>query len=429
MRGARVASISLRGAIAACAAGCVAACFGDRGVAVQIDIGDTGATKVELYIGKEPCNDSNVAGVDCTSIAPPDGTIALRGDIWFRDDPLPYTVAVNGRTATFQLRSEDAVTLPILVAVGLVPGVQGERAVGSATLRDVAIPVHGARIDTATLVAASPVLPKQVDNRNLTEDRVLVWTKQTPPSSCVVVEHWQGGQVTRDFVVPAEDPDCDDVKQECNPMAWRASTPAGFSRPDCFASGSDSTCLLASHACVDDGGRTGSCAPQREQVCAPEKFCGCDIEGPCMQSAIDSLMTPRIDCFLPGHPVSLGLALCPGMNTTTIDLAPMVQARCEQPLLGSLQLGGFSTSHSFGGATIELSSPSPACSFGITWKSDPRTASDAVDDHGLIAVPFTESKLLVPIVFHFTPGTCTLADKFFCQITGNASDPVWSCAH
>src|SRR6185503_2647618 len=130
-----------------------------------------------------------------------------------------------------------------------------------------------------------------------------------------------------------------------------------------------------------------------------------------------------IDCVVPARTVPVGLALCPGSNTTTIDLGPLLPARCEQPLLGSLQLTGFAANHSFGGATIELSSPAPACSFAITWKSDPRTSPDAVDDHGIIRVPFGGSALLLPIVLHFVVKTCSAADAFVCQVDGNTSDP------
>src|ERR1043165_6801212 len=68
-----------------------AGCFADKGLGIEVDIGDTHASKVELYLGKAACSpDDNAAGIDCTSIAPPDGTIALRGNIWFRDSPLSY---------------------------------------------------------------------------------------------------------------------------------------------------------------------------------------------------------------------------------------------------------------------------------------------------------------------------------------------------
>src|SRR5690348_14769174 len=54
-----------------------AGCFHDKGLGIEVDVGDTHASKVELYLGKVACNpQDNKAGIDCTSIAPPDGTVA-----------------------------------------------------------------------------------------------------------------------------------------------------------------------------------------------------------------------------------------------------------------------------------------------------------------------------------------------------------------
>lgn len=413
----------------------IAGCFSDRGLAVEIDVGDTGATGVELYIGKQHCEGGNAAGIDCATIAPPDGTVAMRGDVWFRDDLLPYTAVVKGGTATFQLRADTASTMPVLIAVGFTPSAVGPRAVGTATLRDVAIPTDTARVATATLVAAAPVQPKQTDTKGLSEDRVMVWTKQTPPSSCVVVEHWRSGGVERDFVVPVEDPDCDDVRLECNAAAFHGTSVAGASaRPDCFTSSGGSACLVASRGCSDDGGpKTGECAAQRDHVCVPKMFCSCgDVAGTCTQDLTDAPLStvPRIDCRIPAHTAPLGIALCPGIDKATIDLGPLLHGdKCEQPLLASLQqLVGFNTSHDFGGAILELASPQPACSFTITWKSGPRTAADMVDDHGVVAVRTSEATMLVPLALHFTLGMClTPTDEFRCTFNGDAGDSLWSC--
>ena len=66
MSGARTVALALT----ACAAGC----FSDRGLAIEVDVGDTGATTVELYIARHRCGESDNTDVDCTGIAPPDGT-------------------------------------------------------------------------------------------------------------------------------------------------------------------------------------------------------------------------------------------------------------------------------------------------------------------------------------------------------------------
>src|ERR1051325_50329 len=120
-------------------------CFSDRGVAIEVDVGATGATSVELFLGKAACaGDDKQAGIACTTIAPPDGTTPLDGSIWFRDAAAPYAAAVSGGKAVFQLRADAATTLPIVIAVGFAADATAaaKHPVATATLTDLAIPVN-----------------------------------------------------------------------------------------------------------------------------------------------------------------------------------------------------------------------------------------------------------------------------------------------
>jgi hypothetical protein len=431
-------AISSRSIVVAALAACAVAsgCFSDRGLAIEIDVGDTGADRVELYIGQQHCDDAEAPPIGCRTITPPEALGPLAGEIWFRDDPLPYTADVKNGIATFQLRPKDAGVsdhVPILIAVGLAPRVPGPLVVGTATLRDVEVPAHRARIVTAALVPAASVV--KADPKNGTEDRVQVWTKTTPASSCVVVEHWKSGAVTRDFVVPFEDPDCDDVpKLECNPSAYHGESPPGASlRPDCLASGGDGTCVLASRGCTDDHGpNSGSCTPQRDRVCVPELFCSAcpGFDAACIATKIDdgAAMIPRVTCDVPARRVLPGLELCPGMASATIELGPLVgDADCDEPVLASLQLAGIGTSHNFGGAILELDAPKPRCTLPVTWRSGTRTSPDEQQDHGLLKVHFASGALLLPLVLNFQVGMCLTTDVFTCTVDG-APDTLWSCA-
>jgi len=416
---------------------CVTGCFSDRGVAIEVDIGDTGATSVELFIGKDGCtSESHPAGVTCGGITPPNVSTELTGDIWFRDDLLPLTVDVKGHKATFQLKTDEAITLPIVIAVGSKAGDQGTRVVGTATLREVVIPANDARIVTTTLAAENPVIAKPSSAE--VEDRFVVWGEKTLPTTCVAVEHWENGQVKRDFVVPENNPDCDDVARipECNANAYHGMNAGGQAlKPDCFAPGTRA-CVLGSRACTDDAGpMTGTCAAQQNQspVCVPSQFCGCDaIDGGC---TLDRIVTPgelpRVECFVPARGLLPTIDLCPGDNSGRIDLNGFFPAnsQCgEQPLLGSLQLAGYGTSLNVSGAVMELSSPEGACSFSITWKSGTHTGIDAMDGHGVIKLQTSSATLLLPIVFHFTTGTCAVPGQFHCSMPGSATDSLWNCA-
>lgn len=432
--------------------GCaLAGCFSDRGVALEIEVGDTRATTVELYLGQRRCDpEQDGPRIDCSRIAPPDGRRSLAGDVWFRDDLVPFTAAVRGGVATFQLRASELAAgaddssdevLPIVVAVGMIPGEPGPRTVGATVLRDLAIPRGRGRVVTAALAAAGAVAtgpgpdpaPAPADD----EHRVQVWTKQTPASSCVVVEQWQRGDVTRDFVVPAEDPDCDDVARECNPNAYHGESAAGMAvEPDCFAPAGPAVCLLGSRGCTDDTGpSTGTCAVQRNVTCVPAAFCACSaLDDGCTAGVLDApnSQIPRIECRVPARLMPRGIELCAGTDRAMIDLErPFDGGRCEEPLLSSLALDGFATSHDFGGAIMELGSPQQDCRIPLTWKTGVRTPASSTDDHGVLQLRQRDSAtaLLLPIVLHFDLGLCGPADTFSCELAGDNNDPVWSCAN
>ncbi|MGH9885575.1 MAG: hypothetical protein ACREBE_08610 [bacterium] len=419
--------------------GALTGCFHDKGLGIEVDVGDTHASKVELYLGKVACKpDDNDAGIDCTSIAPPDGTVAppagtvaLRGDIWFRDSPLPYTADVDGRAAAFRLQADGATKLPIVVAVGFAITPAGLRPVGTAVLRDVEIPASGARLVTTTLAAAGAVALKPTEPKDLTEDRVMVWTKAEPASSCVVVEHWDHGQVARDFVVPEVDPDCDDVAApECNPAAYRGSSAVGGAptKPDCVAP-ADTRCVLGAFGCTDvPVGPRDVCIAQPRAVCLPEPLCTCTaLAGDCIASAINdeptASMTAHLVCDVP---TNAALGVCGGHDNDLIDLSDKFPTGCgRQPLLSSLQLTGVSQSHKFGNAEFELSGASDACVFKVTWKGGALPLG-TMGDSGFVALDLAAGGVLLPIVFRFHLDSC-LIEPFHCELVDVPDDSVWGC--
>lgn len=420
-------------------AGALAGCFHDKGLGIEVDVGDTHASKVELYLGKVACDpEDNGAGIDCTSIAPPDGTVAppagtvaLRGDIWFRDSPLPYTADVGGTTAAFRLQADGATTLPIVVAVGFGITPAGLRPVGTAVLRDVTIPASGARLVTTTLAAAGAVALRPTDTKDLTEDRVMVWTKAEPASSCVVVEHWDHGQVARDFVVPQVDPDCDDVAApECNPAAYRGSSAVGGAptKPDCVAA-AEERCVLGAFGCTDaPAAPSGVCIAQPRQTCLPGPLCGCTaLAGDCIETAINDEPTASLTAHLVCEvPTNAGLGVCGGHDNDLIDLSDKFPAGCgRQPLLSSLQLTGVGQSHKFGNAEFELSGASDACVFKVTWKGGTLPLG-TMGDSGFVAIDLAAGGVLLPIVFRFHLDSC-LVEPFHCELVDVPDDSVWGC--
>jgi hypothetical protein len=426
--------------IAALAAAAPTACFSDRGLALEIDVGATAATSVELFLGKAGCNaDTNPAGIDCKTITPPGIRDALDGNVWFRDDAARYTAAVAGHIATFRLAAEAVTELPIVIAVGSASDATGPRVAGVATLYDLAIPTASARIVAATLVAAQPVAatpPGPSDAKTLTEERVAAWVEPTSQASaCVAVEHWTAGVVTRDFVVPAGDPDCDDVVHECNPSAYLGAEPPGAEPvASCFADTATNACLLGSHGCTDQQGTlAGTCGATRARICLPPQLCACEASGAyphteCVQNALVPLSpVPHIECTVSAQHEPGRLDLCPGKASVELQFgAHYPGSKCKQPQLGSLALTELDTKLSLHGATWELSSPSDPCTVELSWKDGTRTAP-AGDDYGVIALPGERGGMsLVPFVLHFLPNNC--ATVIGCQVMdSDNSDPQWSC--
>lgn len=385
---------------------CASGCFSDRGVAIEIDVGETGATSVEFFIGKEKCESTNSR---CKTITPPNAMCALEASSWFRDDAQRYTAPVNGHTATFRLEANPARTLPIVIAVGLDAG---GGAVATATLFDLEVPANTGRIATATLVAAGPVVSTPTDVKNVNQDRVLVWTnKQMPPEACVVVEHWRPGkEPLRDSVVPADDPACNDGVN-----ASIATTSLCATAPDV-----GEPCVLGIRTCTMDGSVGSSCAPPARPVCIPDQLCPCS-DGMCIAMKLLTPTLPHIDCTVP---VSLtGGGTCGG-KAAEVDLDSELPHGCgHQPQISALPFGGFAQSATFSGVTIQLGTTPESCKFTVNASG---SLTGDIENRGVVQLDTKSAVLLLPIQFHFTKLGCT-DPNMSCTVTPDSTNKLWSC--
>jgi hypothetical protein len=436
------------GGIAA-TAGAQAGCFSDRGVAIEVDVGDSGATKVELFLGMTACDKTgNAAGIACTTIAPPpDGSVPLAGEIWFRDTGEPYIVEVRGGKATFQIRAESQTDVPIAAAVGYAadaaaPG--GLRPVGIAAFHDLSIPAHAARVITTEMVAAKPVQLAPADTRNLSESRVMVWRKPAtaPAASCLVAEQWDQGAVQRVIIVPEDDADCDGVPApECNPAAYLGTNRVGGvrDRPECFTSSGGPACALGAFGCKDNvAGNDQSCFPLPARTCVPDALCSCSADdAPCWRGLLSPEVNPvaRIECRVPTKLATVGkLDLCPGKSEAAIDLSAFfAPTKCPQPELAALPGLSFDKAQSFGGVKMELSSLSgKPCQFTVSWATGVRSTAEPPEDFGVLRFARDdpgEASLLLPIAFRFLADTC-LTSEFVCSYAPPVTasiDGMWSC--
>lgn len=414
-------------------------CFSDRGIAIEIDVGATGATSVELYVGNRRCTDPGEQGFRCDGgIAPPSIAAHLDGDVWYRDDVAPYFAVVSGGKATFRLQADMVTTLPIAIAVGSTG--PGTPALGTATLRDVTVPVDDARIVRAELVASGEVRPS---TDSATTDRAMVWNqRETPASSCVVVEHWTNGEVERDFIVPPDDPDCDSVKEECDPGAYlgsRLNDRCLIKPPNDATHGA---CRLGAFGCTDERGPRDMCM-RLPRVCVPKAFCDCPLT-PSAQPSDDCLEMKASGALDEVSRIVCTVRLDPGNSlrackdkSDPIDLGGLLgNDGCKQPemsLLRADELAFPTRSRNFGGVDLELINKTDACGFVVQVNSGRREIMlDRPEEFGIIRLDTDDRVVLLPIVVRFVldsgiPSQCA-GTTMSCTPQLAADDPMWACA-
>jgi hypothetical protein len=146
----------------------------------------------------------------------------------------------------------------------------------------------------------------------------------------------------------------------------------------------------------------------------------------------------RIECAVPTMPALGNIGLCPNRAQATIDLGAQFSqgsqgagGECPDPQIAALPGIAFDSRHSFGGATMKLSSATQPCQFTITWTDGARPRQAAIDDAGILRFPSaTSPTLLLPIVFHFLPAADScITTEFKCSYVGDHKDSMWTaCA-
>ncbi len=265
---------------ALCAAGvtalaALAAC--DSGVVIVVRTTTAApADTVELFLAHEQvCGPSEPK--PC-AIQPPGARSLLPGFIYTRDEVASFTQPV-GADGSARFRLEPGATdsqVPLFVAIGTMAGVPT-----SAMLVARAEPIDAAGplklvVDLAPAdaeLAVAPVAPVS------SGEHVQLWTQPGPPqSTCLAFERYDGADVVRKFIVPADDPDCDSVtaqeKSGCERVAGAGTV--GNTPPEaatCIGDVPDApgkgACALGARSCELDASL--SCVGG--QTCVPRGVC------------------------------------------------------------------------------------------------------------------------------------------------------------
>ncbi|HET9620003.1 MAG TPA: hypothetical protein VFP84_01460 [Kofleriaceae bacterium] len=386
-------------ALAACATGC----FDDKGLGIEVDVGDTtGLASVELFVAlQQTCANGDIQAPTMK---------AFDGALCMRDTPQRLTAPIKDGTATFRLEAAvQDLPLQLVVAVGLKT--DGTPSDASSILFGLTVPRTGSQLVRTTLSTGG--------------DRAFEWISPTN-ASCVMATYTDpNNTIMRSFILPKDDLDCDGLlpPRDCAPTLFDPKT-AVPAEPNCLPADPGSACMIGStRQCTDGKGpsETGICKPIQDPfpTCLPHTYCEI-CHGPldvgCFVSKLDP---PRIQCTIP---TTDGHTMCDDNERGTGDVGGFSITDCEDLELGDLQTGsGFVAKDTFAGASLNLSAGDGGnkCLFRIDWQSGDFTGSGPV--HGFVRVRTQTSALLVPIQFEFQPlgsGNCEIT----CELAGVPTD-------
>jgi hypothetical protein len=407
-------------AIALLAAGC----FSDRGLAIEVDVGDTGSTTVELFAAEAACAADAAQGLGCASLQPRGIERRLAGDLYLGAAAAPFVAQVEGRIARFRLQADRDTVLPILIAFGSTAAGPS----GAVTLYDLNLPADRAETVRTTLEAADELTAGSV----ATGQRAVVWPGADDKTrSCVAVEHLTGGEATRDFIGPADDPDCDGYTgaAECDPEVFKSEHPSPRAAPTCFTAVPGQACLLGAQGCMDGMGRTLTCDPFAAKVCVPDRFCECT--GPSGGEAC----IPRNDETFPGiphfhcdvHVPVGGDAVCQS-DSDTIELPHFGGGDCgNKPVISGPRLADLadaSDTHAFGDAELAVSHVDKGCALQFKVSGSHALGTEL----GMVRITGPGGAMILPIAVSFVALPC-VGRRLECRFEDSGpDDKLWACA-
>lgn len=422
----------------------------DPGLRLEILAGDTGAVKIELYLGTRPCE-----GCD-GKLAPKGVTAKLAGEVWYLDGSAaagtPNTAAeLDGGRYVYDLRTP-APDKDARLAHVLVVGYDAQKKlVASAELTDV--PVYHAATEWYRITLSPAMEATSSDRPTPAGDRVYVWRRTDPNlAACVGYEHASDTGVKRLWFVPEDDTDCDQVATaECDKYAYKASGKADLGNANCVTSQfpvpgtTGKTCLLGGPACIDGADANTSCGPVGPSYCLPDAICAnatcAQNLGMCLRDGQTSPV-PRVRCDIPFNQAQGGVP-CAGAQQrhAEIDLSPLVSSpsnpgtaltTCKSLLFADPMLGMVNVMNKIVSNQVEIKPDplSPPCGFGMSWASG--TASSILVSASVLRMMIVElenaNRMLIPIEIAFHPSQCLTGDMMTCGVTVVPSDGITHCA-
>lgn len=402
------------------------ACGGSDGVFIEVQRppgmpGD----RVQLLIADRGCQ---LDGVPCESMQPQDFNSPLEADVFFRDALDEYTAAFEGDTATFQLEAKDK-RLPLVLAIASRPTDRGREITGIAIMRGT--------IDLARDPVRYEVLLESPEGSRA----VVTWPHDAPALRCVGVRDADG---TNLFVVPDDDPDCDDEIlamrgiTECAPLAFLGFALDGDAQ--CLTDDAlTGACVLGAAPTCDESGSQTSCVGG--PICMPDSVCAtCDpMDLSCAAAELGESPT-RVVCTLPAAvDTNNNNLLVPCETAMPVLVEPFETFDCKAPphfADPANPADPFSSGRSDlplgASATLQVTRFEPTCKVELDWQGSlaaPGPLSFDTIVHAEVLQPSTQARreLLVPVTFKIEVGCGVVPPR--CTIDAVAvSDSVFSCA-
>lgn len=248
----------------------VAACKDDPGLTLVVDH-PTGTDHLEVFIGIDGCK---VGTEPCTEITPPAFSEPRAGSGYFLDASALATFDTDPTTASTTIRLLSDTTADRYAQELVVIAFDGQRTpLASFVIHGVAIPATDA---AAWKVTLDPYAPPSADRDAPAKDgdHVLFWhRKAADRAGCVLVEHVAGTTRTNTFLVPDQDPDCDDVVRECDALWFEAPDQPG-TVASCLVKDDRMACVAGGASCSEVAPSTAACAPLADRYCLPDPLCG-----------------------------------------------------------------------------------------------------------------------------------------------------------